>query len=275
MEIRGKELVTAGVAVVAGLVALAPVRADGEDRVRGFVTYGVGDVSGRVTDEDGTPLPNAAVHLVSGSAGEVVVTADKAGKFKATVKDGGSSWVFVRGNAKIDAQAFISSEGDGEIVEIHEAIPPSVMPRPLSNPHAILEYSDQAIGHNTWTRGWLMLDVDAAGSVRRVKLLKSPGFDLDAIAVRKAFELKFRPALDRAHKPTSALAIWVFEWPAYYWLLEILGRGDNTMTRMPPEARAVPCRGTGPTHSTYRDCSRPELGKGMAQPWIDRPKKTQ
>lgn len=272
MRFYAQALGMVGVAVVAGRVV--PAIADGEDRVRGFVTYGAGDVSGRVTDEEGTPMANAEVHVVSGGAGEQILKAGKDGKFKVTVQGGGSSWVFVRGNRKLDGQAILSSEGDGELVEIREAIPPSVMPRPLSNPRAIPDYSDQAIDHNTWMRAWLMLDVDETGSVQRLKLLTPPGFGLDAIAIRKGFELRFEPALDRAKKPTSALAVWVFEWPAYYWLLEKVGQGgDNAMTRMPMDARRVPCRGTGPTSSTYRDCSRPDLSKGMAQPWVERPKK--
>jgi len=270
MKICAQALGMVGVAVLAGLVV--PAIADGEDRVGGFVTYGAGEVSGRITDEDGAPIANAEVHVVSGAAGEQVVKADRAGKFKVTVSGGGTSWVFVRGHAKIIGPSILASEGDGEIIEIHEVIPPVVMPRPLSSPRAIPGYSDEAIDHNTWTRAWLMLDVDETGSVRQLKLLQRPDFGLDANAIRKGFELRFEPALDRAKQPTSAMVVWVFEWPAYYWLLEKLGHGDNAMSRMPLDARAVPCRGTGPTHSTYRDCSRPELGKAMSQPWVERPK---
>jgi hypothetical protein len=261
----------AGIAVLA--TPVSPASADGDDRVRGFVTYGSGEVSGRVTEEDDTALANAEVHVVSGDAAERVVKADGSGKFKLTVTGSGTSWVFVRGHAKIMGPSILSSEGDGEIVEIHEVIPPAVMPRPLSSPRAIPGYSDEAISHNTWTRAWLMLDVDETGSVRQLKLLQRPGYGLDAIAIRKGFELRFEPALDRAKQPTGAMVIWVFEWPAYYWLLEQLQHGDNVMARMPLEARGVPCRGTGPTHSTYRDCSRPALGKAMSQAWVERPKK--
>lgn len=263
-------LVLGSVAVVASVGG--PVFAEGDDKVRGFVTYGTGEVSGRVTDESGTPMANAEVHIVSGAAVEQIVKSGADGKFKITVGGGGTSWVFVLGRTKITGQTILSPEGDSGIVEILEAIPPAVMPRPLSNPLAILGYSDEAIEHNTWTRAWLMLDVDATGSVQQLKLLASPGFGLDPIAIREGFKLRFKPALDRVQKPTSALVVWVFEWPAYYWLLEQASRQDNTMSRMPKEARGVPCRGSGPTHSTYRECSRPALSKAMSQPWIERPK---
>jgi hypothetical protein len=144
------------------------------------------------------------------------------------------------------------------------------MPRLLSNPLAIPGYSDAAIDHNTWMRAWLMLEIDDSGSVRRLKQLARPGFDLDSIAIREAFKLRFKPALDRAGKPTGALVIWVFDWPPYYWMRE---HRNQSVARMPPDARRVPCRGTGGTHSTYRDCSLPDLSKGMSQPWVDRPQK--
>jgi hypothetical protein len=258
-------------AVLAGRVV--PALAEGDDKVHGFVTYGVGEVSGRVVDDDGKPIANAEVHVVAGAAVERIMKTDGAGKFKASVSAGGTSWFFVRGRARISGPSILSSEGDGELIEIHEVIPPAVMPRPLSSPRAIPDYTDEAIEHNTWTRAWLMVDVDETGSVRQLKLLQRPGFGLDAIAIRKGFELRFEPALDRAKKPTSALAIWIFEWPPYYWLLEKSGQGDNAMTRMPLDARGIPCRGSGPTHSIYRDCSRPELSKAMTQPWVERPNK--
>ena len=137
----------AGIAVATG--STLPALADGEDKdkdkVHGFVTYGTGEVSGRVTDEDGRPMVNAEVHLVAGAAVERIVKTDKDGKFKATVGGGVSSWVFVHGKARITGQAIVPSEGDGEIVEIHEAIPPAVMPKPLSDPLAIPKFSDEAI----------------------------------------------------------------------------------------------------------------------------------
>lgn len=280
MKTRVRAFLIVGIAVMAGL--RVPALAQGEDedkdkdrgkdkdKVHGFVTYGIGEVSGRVTDEDGQPMPAADVHIVAGSAVERVVKTDKDGKFKATVGGGGSSWVFVHGKARITGQALVPSEGDGEIVEIHEVIPPSVMPKPLSDQLAIPKYSDEAIKRNTWTRAWLMLDVDDTGTVRRLKVLKSPGFDLDAIAIRTAFALRFEPALDRARRKTSALVVWKIEWPAYYWLLE---QKDKTISRMPVEASTVPCRGTGPTRSVYRDCSRADMSNAMSQPWVDRPSK--
>jgi hypothetical protein len=269
MKVPVLALVILGGAVVAG--SAVPAFAENHDRTRdkvhGFVTYGTGEVSGRVTDEDGSAMAGADVHIVAGAAVEQVVKTDRDGKFKVTVGGGISSWVFVQGKARITGQAIVPSGGDGEIVEIHEAIPPAVMPKPRANPLAIPTYNDEAIEHNTWTRAWLLLDVDEAGKVQRLKLLKSPGFDLDEIAVRTGFKLRFDPALDRAQRPTSALVVWILEWPAYYWLLE---QKDQLVSRVPEKAAIVPCRGTGPTHSIYRDCSRPDLTKAMSQPWFDR-----
>lgn len=271
MKLPELSLVIMGVVVMAGwrVPALAEPETKDKDKVHGFVTYGTGEVSGRVTDEDGQPIANAEVHVVAGAAVERIVKTDKAGKFKVTVGGGVSSWVFVHGKARITGHALVPSEGDGEIVEIHEAIPPAVMPKPLSDPLAIPKYSDEAIKRNTWTRAWLILDVDQAGNVRRLKLLKSPGLRLDPIAIRSGFALRFEPALDRARRPTSALVVWIFEWPAYDWLLE---QKDKTISRMPESASTVPCLGTGTARPTYRDCSRPDLSKAMSQPWVDRPK---
>src|SRR4029078_4449067 len=158
MRIGALSFVVMEVAMVTGLVGpafAAPEDRDkgkDKDKVNGFVVpYGTGEVSGRVTDEGGHPMADAEVHVVSGAAVERVVKTDKDGKFKVTVGGGGSSWVFVHGKARITGQTIGPTEGGGEaeIVEIHEVIPPAVMPKPLVDPLVIPSYSDEAIKHNT------------------------------------------------------------------------------------------------------------------------------
>lgn len=256
------------VAVVMLTGGADPAGARGDDAVYGFMIFGNGEVGGRVVGVDGAPLANLDVHILSGAAAERIVKTGKDGTFKAAVTGNATSWIFVRG-ARITVPTLVS-EGDGGIVEIREAIPPAVMPRSLAKHQVIPEYSDEAIDRNRWTRAWLLLDIDPTGSVQRLKLLVNPGLELDGIAIREGFKLRFEPARDRAGQPVSALGVWTFEWPAYYWLQE---HQDGTLTRMPRDIRHVPCRGAGPTNSTYRDCSRPEMDTATSQPWVERPRK--
>jgi hypothetical protein len=209
------------------------------------------------------------VHIVSEGVAERLVQADNQGRFKTTVA-AATAWVFVAGAIKVADPALVSTEGAGDIVEIHEAIPPAVLPRPHRDRRAIAPYSDRAIEHNAWLRAWLMFDVDDKGVVQRLKVLVSPGYDLDAIAIRESFALRFDPARDRSNQPIGALVVWSFDWPPYYWLLE---HRDASVTRMPPDLRLVPCQGTGPTRTIYRDCARPVMSKAMEQPWIERPRR--
>lgn len=264
MRIRLKVLVPVLVGVV--LAGPVPAAGDRDDDVHGFMTYGRGDASGRVVDAQGAPLANVDVHVVSGTANERVVKTGKDGGFKVAVTGDSTSWIYVRGTGQIKVPTLVA-EGDGGIVEIRETIPPAVMPKPLSRPGMIPEYSEEAIDRNRWTRAWLLLDIDNTGSVQRIKLLVKPGLGLDPIAIREGFKLRFTPARDRRGQPVSALGVWTIEWPAYYWLLE---HQDGTMTRMPRDVRLVPCPGTGPTTSTYRDCSRPEMNTTITQAWIER-----
>jgi len=43
--------------------------------------------------------------------------------------------------------------------------------------------------------------------------------------------------------------------------------------KMPGEAYRVPCRGSGPTHGVYRDCSPANLSAAITNRWIERPRK--
>ena len=121
------------------------------------------------------------------------------------------------------------------------------------------------IDAGVWTKAWLLLDVSAAGTVTRLKVLDDPGYDLTPTAIRAAFALTFDPARDRAGRPTSAWMLWSFEWPSYDWIRE----HDLPTTRLTSDVGTVPCRGSGPTRTVYRDCSTPDIAKATTQPWIE------
>jgi len=259
-----RALISVMVVVVAGSVA----RADDGFGFFGFMTYGAGELSGSVVDENGTPQPGADVHLVLGAAPERIVKAGADGKFKVAVTENGTSWIYVR-FAKIRTPTLVASDGTESIVEIHEAIPPAVQAQSLARPFTIPPYSDEAMDRNYWTRAWLVLDIDKSGTVQRLKVLNRPGMGLEPIAIREAFAMRFQPARDRSGQPMGTLVIWVFEWPAYLWLTE-----HGSPRTIPARAvGAVPCRLDGTTRTTYRDCTSPALGSMNAEPWIDRPKK--
>ena len=140
-------------------------------------------------------------------------------------------------------------------------------------------YSDEAIESDAWTRAWLLLDIDARGTVTRFKFLKKPGYDLEAIAAQQVFGLRFDPARDARNRPQRTWMIWLIEWPSYGWLIDRLGvaSGMPPVIGFPPRRMDayVPCRGSGPMnlgsiHPAYKDCSTPNLsGKYFASlPWL-------
>ncbi|HEY5935008.1 MAG TPA: carboxypeptidase-like regulatory domain-containing protein [Kofleriaceae bacterium] len=249
------------------VIALAtPAVAD--DEISGFQTYATGEVTGRVTDAIGKPLGAVKVHAVS-KHGEQIVTTDKAGRYRVVLR-GGTTTIFVRGVVKITGQTAVSSDAvpGEELVEIRELVPPAVMPKALTDRAKIPEYSKAARDRNAWTKAWLMLEVGTTGAVKRVKLLRAPGFDLDKIAVREAFDLRFEPARDNSKKPVPAMMLWSFEWPSYFWMLD----HKLPFNRLPREVGSVPCRGSGPAR-VHRDCTPSDISKEQALPWIDPPKR--
>ena len=179
--------------------------------------------------------------------------------------------VFVQGDLRIGGTTIISHGKEQNLaVEMHETIPPAVTPVPMISPLAIPEYSEAAIAGDRWAKAWLLLDVDEKGNVVRLKLLDRPGMDLDQIAVRYGFKLRFKPARDLSDRPVGAQVLWAFEWPAYWWLHE---ETDN-LELLPRAVFKMPCRGTGPARNgTYRDCSQATLANAITEPWFDRPKK--
>jgi hypothetical protein len=143
------------------------------------------------------------------------------------------------------------------------------------DPRALPPYSDEAILSNTWVTAWLLLDLDSGGSVTRIKVLNAPGHDLDSIAVDRAFNTQFSPALDDARKAVRSRLVWGIEWPSYYWMLDCCG----TALRLPHQGsigdiQLPPCRGTGPLQlgsmrsTVYRDCSLPNLAHAEEVAWI-------
>ena len=123
---------------------------------------------------------------------------------------------------------------------------------------------DEAILKDAWTKAWVLLDIDAHGVVQRVKLLRSPGYGMESIAIKHAMKMRFDPAEDAA---------------ATRFRRNCCGRsngrptgGSSTSTsRQPPcptpdffvsGAFTVPCKDNAPMqlgslHPTSRDCSPP------------------
>jgi hypothetical protein len=256
-----RSAVTIALVLASSLVAAG----DEAERFSGFVTSGTGTLTGRVTDFDGDPLAGVDVHVVSGSGGVQIVTTDRDGHYRA-ILSGGRTIVFVERDALVGGQTTAAREDDRgrDVIEIEDTIPPKVHPMPLSDPTRVPEYSDQAEDENAWTRAWLLLEIDATGSVTRLKVLRDPGFGLGSIAVREGFALRFEPAQDIAGQPTRGHLLWTFEWPSYWWLV----RNGRTLKRLPSEVARVPCRGSGPTGSVYRDCSRPDMTRIATAPWL-------
>ena len=184
--------------------------------ITGFVTYGAGELSGTVTSvADGKPLPGVQVHILPNGAKEKIVTTDAKGVFRTKITGGEATYVFVEAKVKIIGQvASAVQEGEYEAIEIRETLPPVVQPRSKIPLDTVPDYSGTAQDKNQWTRAWLLLDVNEAGKVRRLKLMNARGLDLDAIAIREAFKLEFEPARDRSNKNVPALVVWSWEWPA-------------------------------------------------------------
>src|SRR5262249_7296820 len=104
--------------------------------------------------------------------------------------------------------------------EIHEVLPPTQIARSKTPATAIPDYSDQARDSGVWTKAWLLLDVSDTGTVTRLKLLRQPGQGLNMTAIREGFKMRFEPARDRSNKAIPSLAVWGFEWPSYFWMMD-------------------------------------------------------
>ena len=249
------------------LVAALGVPANADTEVTGFVATGSGELTGVVTDGDNKPLRNIKVHIAPKGAPEQVVTTDEHGRYRATLPKAETTYVFVEKHVKLGGQVATNVvEGDAEAIAIHEALPPAVLPKPKTAIDYVPDYSDTAEDKNTWTRAWLLLYVDDTGKVAHLKLLDKPGLDLDKIAIREGFDVRFEPARDRAGNKIAAMVLWTFEWPAFYWMID----HKRSIHRLPPEVGGVQCRNTAPAKA-LRDCSKPSIANAVSQPWIDRP----
>lgn len=161
----------------------------------------------------------------------------------------------------------------GETIIIRGHAPGYKLPQPKKDPRIAPKYSDAAIEHDAWTRAWMVLDIDDRGIVQRIQWLKRPGYDLEQIALDRAFGTRFEPARDGLGRAQPARLVYPIEWPSYWWLVKHTGFA----TRIPVSAGGVPCKGEGPldldrAHPVYRDCSVPDLSRMPLEPWIDRPR---
>jgi hypothetical protein len=165
----------------------------------------------------------------------------------------------------------------GEIIDVDSKVVNPVAAKPIGDPDILPRYSDDAFFTNAWARAWLLLDIDEAGKVTRIKWLKRPGHDLDQIAIAQAFATRFTPARDNHNVPARSLRVHLVEWPSYDWVVSLTGvlthRPERVGLPAVDPAIFVPCEGSGPwMDGIYRDCTpAPDPRKFVKAPWIVRP----
>ena len=268
----------------------------------GTATAALADVklSGRVTNLEDKPVPSATI-VATGPTGVVTrATTDLNGEYTMTVDAGGSyAVVFTSGATTRSGKVSLPGQGEatldttlelgGEIIEVESDHVPLRYAKPTSDDLAIPPYSDAAILGDTWVRAWLALDVDERGVVVRAKFLKRPGHDLDDIAVKHVFGVRFDPARDQFGRPARSYVVWKLEWPAHSWMQSRAA----VMSRLPREPAMLqregfaqghgvfmdsypPCQGTrglslDQRKPVMRDCSVPDLSKiDLSEAWIPR-----
>ena len=253
------------------LAMVAPARAD--DSVTGFEATGSGELRGRAVDADHKPLGHIEVHVVSKNWGEQIVKTDADGNYVVVLKGASTetSMIFVRGHrgAHIGGVVAESTTIDGqEAIEIHETAPTVIPARPQNEWIRILPYSKKALLDDEWTRAWMTLDIDDKGNVVRAKWIRHPGHDLDDIAVREAFDMRFNPARDAGKKAMPSQIVWMFEWPSHSWLTDHL---HFDITRMPSDYIQVPCQKAGEHRHDRRDCSQADVTTSLDETWLAKP----
>jgi len=247
-------------------------------------------LSGRVLDGiHGGPVEGALV-MIAGAQGLVkTVTTDVAGRYGALVRPGTYRVVFAHGDSRTSGHVSVErgrpatldgrvDSGAGEVIVIRDRLRPPVPPKPTNFVASKAPpYSDRAVLADAWTKAWLLLDVDERGRLLRFKFLKRPGYDLEQIAITEIRKLRFEPARDGAGRPMRAWLVWSIEWPSAWWLSQFVGTRSAMPQRVgfPPRRQdaGVPCAGSGPwlmssVHPTYKDCSRPDLSRAGAEPWV-------
>jgi len=173
--------------------------------------------------------------------------------------------VMLDGKLEVDSESYIFIRDPGPIT------PPKMVKD--ARRRIAPAYSDTAILEDAWTRAWLLLDIDAQGTVTRVKMLNAPGYDLEPIAIRQAFQTKFAPAHDAHGNSIRSLLVWTIEWPSYWYSIE----RENPPTAIPDDLELLPCRGSGPLKlgsffdAKYRDCTPPDLTRVTSAKWISKP----
>jgi len=251
-------------------------------------TTSLSHLSGRVLDSKlGTPVERVLV-VISGPTSKQTMT-DSTGRYFIDLPVGTYDVTLVYGNERkvqhVDIVAGratqIESRIDsksGEVIVIHDRIRPPVPPKATNfKPRKAPPYSDRAIVSDAWTRAWMLLDIDEAGRVLRMKWLKRPGYDLDPIAISEIKKLHFTPARDASGRAIRAYLVWGIEWPSAWWLSKFVG----TRSAMPPIVgypprrldSHVPCKGSGPMHlgsmaPGYKDCSKPDLRVAEREKWF-------
>jgi len=260
------------------------------------------ELSGVVTDKvTGAPVAGVLVH-VAGPEGVVRdATTDGRGRYRVTVAEGVYKVLFAYGTSQTMVSVQLQAgkggtldakidSGSGETIVLKDKVVPKQLPK-IKNyaPSKAPPYSDKAVTSDTWTRAWLLLDVDEHGDVARFKWLKRPGLDLEKLATAEVWKLKFEPALDPEGKPMRVRVVWKFEWPAVGWLNLM---NDATRSYSPSgvtfiqgdkasDFRAhhpynyIPCTGesTANLDSYYpvtRDCSTYDLKVADREQWVVR-----
>jgi len=258
-----------------------------------------GKISGRIVDISEQPLRDVSV-VISGPKGvEATVVTDPTGHYVANVKPGPHTVMFTFGNKHVTSRVEVTDnalakldgmlEVGGEVIDVLDTPRPVKYAKPKSDPLAIPKYSDKAALTDTCSTAWLLLDVDERGVVTRFKFLKRPGNDLDDIAIKHAFGLKFDPARNKFGFPTRSYIVWPLEWPSMEWMKE----NELPTNRLPnffasqqfdagsrfsvafssyPPCNDGPWRFADPkgggSHAT-RDCSVADLSRANAgEPWI-------
>ena len=247
---------------------------------------------GQVADiQNGGAVEGARVLVTDKSSLRGSTVTNKGGFYVVMVPPGDYDVEFVYGKSHVlnhvalteSCTATLDGKIDitGEVIVVQDQKPPSVPARPLNfRPRRNPPYSDAALEKDAWTRAWMLLDVSVAGEVTQFKFLKRPGYDLEDIAAKEVFDLKFEPARDEHGQPMRIWLVWGLEWPSNGWLMAMqLPRTTRPpVVGFPPRLMSdgVPCKGSGPMHltslyPTYRDCSRPDLSRVAKEPWIVRP----
>lgn len=204
-------------------------------------------VVGRVTDVLARPVTGARVYVLPRRAKPIQTSTDKDGRYRVEVRGPGTygvviaidkahtfRTVLVRSGATntMDVELELDTEG-GEVIRIEDRKrpEPKVKAKPRKDVRMSLPYSDEAVERDAWARAWLLLDVDEAGRVTRLKLLKRPGFDLDRICIEEALKLQFEPARDAQGRPMKTYMLWTMEWPSWGWLIQ----GNGVAVRRPAD----------------------------------------